>query len=417
MLVTEQVKYYNKGLMKFQQNSSFNENQLKRVALRFIILLGIVSLFGDVTYEGARSITGPYLATLGANAAIVGLVAGLGEFIGYALRLASGYLADRTERYWLITIVGYGLILSIPLLALAGYWQIAAIFIITERVGKAIRTPARDTILSHATKQVGRGWGFGIHEALDQVGAIIGPLVFSAVFLLKGGYREGFTILWIPALLTLAILMIARSKVPSPKKLESSKETTGQNIKREGRLPKVFWLYALFTFLSVAGFASFQLISYHFKVQSIISDVQIPFFYALAMGVDALVALIIGKTYDKIGLVSLVTIPLLTIFIPFFAFSHYYYFAVISVILWGAVMGVHETIMRAAIADLIPIEHRGTAYGIFNTAYGASWFFGSVLMGLLYDFSISYLILFVVVMEIISLPVFFLVKRAILSAE
>lgn len=403
--------------MKFQQNSSSNENQLKKTALKFIILLGIVSLFGDVTYEGARSVTGPYLATLGASAAIVGLVAGLGEFIGYALRLASGYLADRTERYWLMTIVGYGFIFSIPLLALAGYWQIAAILIIMERTGKAIRTPARDAMLSHATKQVGRGWGFGIHEALDQVGAIIGPLLFSVVFLLKGGYHEGFTILWIPALLTLATLMIARSKVPSPRKLEVSKETGEQNIKRKERLPRVFWLYALFTFLSVAGFANFQLISYHFKVQSVILDAQIPVFYAIAMGVDALVALIIGKTYDKIGLISLVTIPLLTVFIPFFAFSHNCYFAVISVVLWGAVMGIHETIMRAAIADLTPIEHRGFAYGIFNTAYGASWFFGSTLIGLLYDFSISYLILFVVVMEIISVPVFFLVKRAISSAE
>jgi len=403
--------------MEFQQNSSYNENQLKKTALKFIILLGIVSLFGDITYEGARSVTGPYLAVLGASAAIVGLVAGLGEFIGYALRLASGYLADRTERYWLMTIVGYGLILSIPLLALAGYWQIAAILIITERTGKAIRTPARDAILSHATKQVGRGWGFGIHEALDQTGAIIGPLILSAVFLLKGGYRKGFTILWIPAFLTLATLMIAKSKVPSPKELEISKETTNQNIKRKGKLPRVFWFYVLFTFLSVAGFANFQLISYHFKVQSVIVDAQIPIFYAIAMGVDALVALIIGKTYDKIGLISLITIPLLTVFIPFFAFSYNYHFAVISVGLWGAAMGIHETIMRAAIADITPIEHRGFAYGIFNTAYGTSWFFGSALMGLLYDFSISYLILFVVVMEIISVPVFFLVKKAISSAE
>lgn len=400
--------------MKSQQNPSYNADNQKRIAFQFIILLGIVSLFGDITYEGARSITGPYLAVLGASAGIVGLVAGLGEFIGYALRLGSGYLADRTKGYWPITFIGYGLLLSIPLLAFAGYWQLAALLIILERMGKAIRTPARDAILSHATKQVGRGWGFGIHEALDQVGAIIGPLIFSTVFLLKGGYREGFTILWIPALLTLAILMVARIKVPSPEKLETSGRTTGQNIKGKGKLPRIFWFYTLFTFLSVAGFANFQLISYHFKVQSVVSDVQIPIFYAIAMGVDALVALIIGKTYDKIGLISLITIPLLTLPIPFFAFSHSYNFAVISVILWGAVMGIHETIMRAAIADLTPIERRGFAYGMFNTAYGASWFFGSVVMGVLYDFSISYLILFVVVMEVISVPVFFLVKRMIL---
>ncbi|AZR74243.1 MFS transporter [Anoxybacter fermentans] len=402
--------------MKFQQNLDCKGEDQKKKALQFIFLLGIVSLFGDITYEGARSIAGPYLAVLGASASIVGLVAGLGEFIGYALRLISGYLADRTGKYWVMTIIGYGLIFSIPLLAFAGYWQLAAVLIILERMGKAIRTPARDAILSHATKQVGRGWGFGIHEALDQVGAIIGPLIFSTVFLLKGGYREGFTILWIPALLTLAILIIARIKVPAPEKLETSGIITRQNLKGKGKLPTVFWFYVLFTSLSVMGFASFQLISFHLKVQSVFSDIQIPIFYAIAMGVDALVALIIGKTYDKIGLRILIMIPLLTLPIPFIAFSRSYILAVMSVILWGAVMGIHETIMRASIADLTPIEHRGFAYGIFNTAYGASWFIGSVLMGLLYDFSVKYLILFVVIIEVISVLVFFMVKKMVLLA-
>jgi MFS family permease len=376
----------------------------------FIILLGIVSLFGDITYEGARSVTGPYLATLGASASVVGLVAGIGEFVGYALRLASGYLVDRTKAYWLLTFIGYGLLLSIPLLAFAGYWQLAAVLIILERMGKAIRTPARDTMLSYATKEVGRGWGFAVHEALDQVGAIIGPIVFSLVFLSHGGYHEGFALLWIPALLTMAVLTLARKKVPSPQKLEARGETNEENDK--GKLPKVFWLYTVFTLLSVAGFANFQLISYHLKVQAIVPDAQIPIIYAIAMGVDALAALLVGKTYDKIGLISLLAIPLLTLPIPFLAFSHSYSLVLISIILWGAVMGIQETIMRAAIADLTPIKRRGFAYGIFNTAYGAGWFLGGALMGLLYELSINYLIMFAVVMELISIPLFFLVRRA-----
>jgi len=378
--------------------------------VHFIILLGIVSLFGDVTYEGARSVTGPYLATLGASASIVGLVAGIGEFSGYALRLASGYLADRTKAYWLLTFIGYGLLLSVPLLAFAGYWQLAAVLIILERVGKAIRSPARDTMLSYATKEVGRGWGFGIHEALDQVGATIGPIFFFLVFLFHGGYREGFTLLWIPALLTLAVLALARKKVPSPQKLEAPEETNRQNI--QGKLPRVFWLYTVFTLFSVAGFANFQLISYHLKVQAIVPDARIPLIYAIAMGVDALAALLAGKTYDKIGLISLLAVPLLTLPIPFLAFSYSYSLVLISIILWGVVMGIQETIMRAAIADLTPMERRGFAYGIFNTAYGASWFLGAALMGLLYELSINHLILFAVVMELISIPLLFLVKRA-----
>ncbi len=391
------------------ENKSLNGNHQKKLAFQFIILLGIVSLFGDITYEGARSVTGQYLALLGASAVVVGFVAGVGEFIGYALRLVAGYVADRTRAYWPLTLVGYGLLIAVPLLAFAGYWQVAALLIITERMGKAIRAPARDAILSHVTKQVGRGLGFGIHEFIDQIGAIIGPLIFTAVFFVKGGYREGFTILWLPALLTIAVLLVARMKVPVPEKLEAA--TTAPKSHDSKKLSQVFWFYTLFILLSVAGFTNFQLIAYHFKVQSVVAESQIPLFYAIAMAVDALVALIIGRAYDKIGLKTLITIPILTLPIPFFALSHSYALAVISVVLWGMVMGVHETIMRAAIADLTPIERRGFAYGIFNTAYGGAWFIGGTLMGALYDFSISYLIIFVVAMEIISLPVFLVMRR------
>jgi MFS family permease len=389
---------------------SGNKNN-RRLALQFIILLGLVSLFGDITYEGARSVTGPFLSTLGAGAAVVGLVAGLGEFFGYALRLISGYMADRTGRYWVFVFIGYSLLLSIPLLALSGYWEVAAVLIVLERLGKAIRTPARDTILSYSTKEVGRGWGFGVHEALDQVGAVIGPLIFSTVFLLHGGYRTGFKILWLPALLTLVILAMARRKLPSPEWIERPHKTSPPGA--GGKLPKSFWLYTLFAFLSVAGFANFQVISYHFKVRSVVPEAQIPLFYAMAMGVDGLVALVIGKTYDKIKLLSLITLPLLSVPIPFLGFSGSYGLAVAAVVFWGAVMGIHETIMRAAIADLTPMERRGLAYGIFNTAYGASWFLGSLLIGILYEISIGYIILFAVGMQVVAVPALFLLGRSL----
>lgn len=379
----------------------------RREAFRLIILLGVVSLFGDITYEGARGVTGPYLRLLGASAVAIGLVAGLSEFVGYALRLISGYLADRTEEYWALTILGYGLILSIPILAFVGNWQLATMFIIMERMGKAIRSPARDTILSYATESVGRGLGFGIHEALDQVGAIIGPLIFSAAFLLGGGYRDGFRILWIPAFLTLVSLLVAKRKAPMPTRFEIQGKTD------EDRLSRTFWLYSFFILLSVAGFPSFLLISYHFKAQAIVSDIQIPIFYAIAMGVDALVAPIIGKIYDRVGLRSLIAIPLFTVFIPIFSFSHSYIYALVGILVWGVVVGIHETIMRAAIADLTPIRRRGIAYGIFNSTYGIACLLGAPIMGLLYDFSIPYLIGFVALLESISIPVYFFVKRSV----
>jgi len=346
---------------------------------------------------------------LGANAAVVSLVAGAGEFVGYAVRLASGYVADHTKAYWLLIFIGYGLLLCVPLLAFAGHWQLAVVFVILERVGKAIRSPARDTMLSYATKAVGRGWGFAVHEALDQVGAIIGPIFFSFVLILNGDYREGFVLLWIPALLVLALLALARKKFPSPQNLEAPEETNTRSS--TNKLRKVFWLYIAFTLFSVAGFANFQLISYHLKVHNIVPDAQIPTMYVIAMGVDALTALIVGKTYDRIGLISLLTVPLLIVPIPFLAFSHSYSLVVVGMVLWGAVMGIQETIMRAAIADLTPIERRGFAYGIFNTVYGAGWLLGGTVMGLFYELSLSYLVLFVIIVELLSVPLFFLVKR------
>ncbi|MDK2897674.1 MAG: hypothetical protein PWP04_1794 [Candidatus Atribacteria bacterium] len=382
----------------------------KTVALQFIILMGVVSLFGDIVYEGARGVTGPYLALLGASASVVGLVGGLGEFIGYALRLLSGFIADRTKAYWVLTFIGYALLFAVPLLAFANLWWVAAIFIILERMGKAIRSPARDAILSHATKEVGRGFGFGIHEALDQVGAIVGPLIFSLIFILGGDYHLGFSILWLPALLTLLVLTIARARVPSPQKFEAPEVS---EEKSDGKIfSRVFLLYSLFTFLSVAGFANFQLVSYHLKIESIASDVQIPAFFAIAMGIDAIVALIVGKAYDRIGLRTLMIVPLLSLSIPFLAFSNSLSPVVIGVILWGAVMGIHETIMRAAVADLTPINRRGSAYGIFNTIYGSSWLLGGVIMGILYDLSPVYLRTFAVILELLSIPAFFALEKA-----
>jgi MFS family permease len=375
----------------------------------FIILLGIVSLFGDVTYEGARAVTGPFLLALGASSSVVGLVAGIGEFAGYSLRLASGYIADRTGAYWLLTFVGYGLILAIPLLVFAGHWQLAVVLIILERVGKAIRNPARDTMLSYATKKVGRGWGFAVHEALDQIGAVIGPVAFALVLFSHDTYQEGFKFLFIPALLTLAVLALARKRFPSPVRLEIPEEPSGQVT--QTRLPRVFWLYTVFALISVAGFANFQLISYHLAAQAIVPDFQIPIIYAVAMAVDAVAALIVGRTYDRIGLTSLLIIPLLTMPIAFFAFSTSYSSVLIGMALWGVVLGVQETIMRAAVADLAPIERRGFAYGVFNTMYGAGWGLGGVVMGLLYSHSITYLIMFSVAMELVSIPIFVMIRR------
>lgn len=384
----------------------------KTGALRFIVLMGVVSLFGDIVYEGARGVIGPYLALLGASASVVGLVGGLGEFIGYALRLFSGFMADRTKAYWLFTFIGYGLLVSIPLLSFAQSWQIAVLLILLERAGKAFRSPARDTILSYATKEVGRGFGFGLHEALDQIGAIVGPLIFSAILFAGGNYRSGFSVLWIPAMMVPIVLCIARNRLPHPEKLEIAHESGSKN---NTLFSKTFVLYSLFTFFAVAGFANFPLIAYHLKMKTIVGDAQIPALFALAMGVDALTALIIGKTYDRMGLKILIIVPLLSFFIPLLAFSDMLVGVIIGTILWGIVLGIHETIMRAAVADLTDINRRGSAYGIFNTLYGLSWLLGGTLMGMLYEQSVYTLMLLAALFEVVSIPLFLMLAKSLKS--
>jgi MFS family permease len=382
-----------------------NSGLARGVALRFVVLLGIVSLFADMTYEGARSITGPYLGSLGASGFAVGLVAGFGELFGYALRLASGYLADRTARYWALTGLGYALnLLVVPLLALTGRWEVAAGLMVAERVGKAIRTPARDAMLSHATTVVGHGWGFGLHEALDQVGAVLGPLLVAAVLAAGQGYRTGFAILLVPALMALSVLAFASRAYPRPADLEA----IGGEWPHAGRtVPRVFWVYLAAAAAIAAGYADFPLIAYHFGMKKVVSPDWIPVLYAIAMGVDALAALVFGRLFDRFGIPLLIVATLLAMPFAPLVFQGNLIAAVAGMALWGAGMGAQESILRAAIATMIPPERRGTAYGLFNAGYGLAWFLGSALLGYLYDVSLGGLVAFSVMAQVAAVSLLF----------
>jgi len=389
------------------------EGEKRARALEIILLLGLVSLCGDVMYEGAWAVSGPFLLLLGGSATVVGLVSGLGELLGYGLRLASGYLADQTRRYWLFLAAGYGMLIAVPLLAFAGSWEIAAMLYLVERMGKGIRSPSKDAILSHASSRVGRGWGFALHEALDQVGAIVGPLVFTAVFVagFSGleGYRAGFLVLGVPMLFLAASLLAARMRAPDPVQMELG--SGGKDAVPSNGIPPVFVPYALFTALTMAGFVAFPLVAYHLRAASLLPEAVIPLLYALAMGMDAVGALLIGRAYDRSGLAVLVVIPVLNLPVAFLAFQATEFpaaalpAAALAASIWGVSLGAQETILRAAVADMVPVSRRGTAYGIFNTVYGGAWFLGSVAFGLLYDRDmIPLLIIISAALQILSVP-------------
>jgi len=380
---------------------------IKSRALKFVVLIGVVSFFADFTYEGARSITGPYLAILGASATLVGFIAGFGELLGYGLRLVSGRLSERTGEFWPITLFGYVVQMSaVPLLALAPNWRIAGLLIVVERIGKAIRNPPRDVMLSHAAKQIGYGWGFGLHEALDQFGALFGPLVVAAVLAARGNYKTAFAILLVPAIVTLLLLVFARFSYPKPEDLEVSVS----NVEASG-LPPVFWIYLIGAGLVAAGFADFSLMAYHFEKASVIPNIWVPVFYSVAMGVSGIGSLLFGHLFDRVGIWILVPLTLIAAASAPLVFLGGFWLALIGSALWGLGMGVHESIIPAAVATMVPQQRRPSAYGIFTAGYGVCWFIGSVIIGRLYDVSVFGLIVFSVLAQMVAIPIFVNVNK------
>lgn len=374
---------------------------MEKRLLTVFILLGLVSLFADMTYEGARGVSGAYLEVLGGTAVIAGAVT-VGEFLGYVIRFVSGYMADKLRRssvLWGLTIMGYVInLVAVPMLALSGRWEVALTLLYAERVGKGLRAPVRDVILSEVMEGIGRGKGFGLHEVMDQVGAFAGPLLVMWVLSSsRSDYSLAFTSLAVPATLSLACLLAAFRKYPVVRTVTVEKARVGR------RLGRRFNLFSASLALMTAGYIAWSLISYHAKESGLLSDPEISLLYAIAMGVDALVALPVGMLYDRMGLKSLILTPLLTLTIPLLLIANSRIAAYAMAAIWGIVMAIYETNMRAAIPDLVDPSRRALAYGTYGLIYGSAWMFGGFAAGFIYSVSPVYLIPYSVAMEAASL--------------
>ncbi len=380
-----------------------NKPGLAKSALRFVLIIGVVNLFADMTYEGGRSITGPFLGTLGASATLVGIVAGLGELFGYGLRSVSGYLADRTRSYWPIAFAGYAInMMAVPALALAGNWPIAAGLIVAERTGRAIRKPAMDAMLSHAGKSIGVGWVFGLNTALDQTGATMGPLIAAGILYIRHQYHAAFAVFLLPALATLVTLTFARLLYPRPHELEEAPRPSPADT----HFSRSYWFYVAGGGLLAAGFADFSLIGFHFQKTHLVSQEMIPVFYAAAMATGAVTAPLLGRAFDKVGLnVALGAFFVAALFAPL-VFLGNESVALAGVILWGLGMGAEDFLIKALLVDVIPAAKRSTAFGLFDTGFGIAWFAGSAVMGFLYDRSIITLVIFSVALQLLAIPLF-----------
>jgi MFS family permease len=384
--------------------------QERAAAIRFILCLGVVSLCADMTYEGAYSIVGPFLKDLGATAAQVGLISGFGEMIAASLRFFSGRLADRTRSYWTITTFGYALnLLVVPALAFAGNWRMAALLIVAERTGKALRGPARDVLLSESTAMVGHGFGFGVHTAMDQTGAVLGPVMMAMAVSKANHFGPAFLRLAFPAAGALLALILARATQPRP--------ATGTPKKPpQQTLPKVFWWYVAAAGVLAFGFIDFPLLSYHFQDAALMKSPLIPLLYAGAMGVNGFTALVLGRLFDRYGLpvlsagilVSLLTLPL--------GFLGGFGAAIASVACWAIGLGAQDACLRSGIAQVVSMNKRGSAFGSFNAVFGVMWFLGSVSMGLLYDHSIPTLVILGVSAQLVAAGMFFRLREPLAAA-
>ncbi len=376
-------------------------------AMRFILCLGVVSLFADMTYEGAHSIIGPWLKDLGATGFQVAMIAGIGEMLAASLRFFSGRFADRTRAYWVITFWGYAMnVVAVPALALASNWRLAAILIAAERTGKALRGPARDVLLSGATQEVGHGWGFGVHSIMDQTGAVIGPLLMVAAVARSHQFGPGFLWLAFPAAGTLVALLAARLLNPDH---VTTVKTPSVEV-----LPKLFWMYVAAAGLLACGMVDYPLLAYHFENAKIATPVEIPLLYAGAMGANGLTALLFGMLYDRIGLKTLVIGIFFSIMALLLGFFGGPAGAIASVACWATGLGAQDACLRSGIATVVSMNKRGGAFGAFNGVYGVMWFLGSLAMGLLYSRSLAGLVVFGVVAQAGAAIMFFRLRNSLM---
>ncbi len=378
----------------------------RSAAIRFIVSLGVVSLFADMTYEGARSIIGPFLADFGATAAQVGFIAGLGEMCAASLRFFSGRLVDRTRAYWTLTFLGYGVnLIVVPALAFVGSWQAAALLVVAERTGKSIRKPARDVLLSAATAEVGHGWGFGLHAAMDQAGAVLGPLVVMLAVAKEHRFAPAFLMLAIPAAAALTALVVARGNTP--------KAVTAPGREPASHPPRVFWTYVAGAALIGLGFADFSLLAYHVQKHHLLAPAMIPLLYAGAMAVNGVTALLFGRLFDRIGLlamslglvVSAAALPL--------GFSGSTALVITGALCWATGMGVQDSVLRAGVAKITTLSKRGGAFGAFDGVFGIAWFAGSVIMGELYDHARVWLVIFGIGAQLAAAVIFLSLRKAV----
>lgn len=396
-----------------------------------IIGFGLVSLSADMVYEGMRAMAGPFLGTLGASALTVGLVTGAGEGIALVLRLVTGPWADRSHRHWRLTVLGYTMTaVCVPLLAVTPFLggvglAVAAGLILLERTGKAVRSPAKSALLARMAEPTGRGRGFAVHKALDQVGAFSGPLLLAGIAALTGVLWPGFALLAVPGAMSLVLLAVLRRRVPELADRdpdEQDEPATGSTKPRfaalaVGRdLPTAFHLFSLAAAFSTAGLMTFGVMAYRFVEDGLFSLAAVPLVYALGMAVAALAALATGDAFDRWGPRTLVAVPPLVALVPLLVFSDGLTVVLLGIVIWGVANGIQDSSVKAYVADLVPPGRRATAYGVFAAVQGIGAIAGGALAGALITDHTAVLVSAVALLQAASLALLWHTTRPSVAA-
>lgn len=378
-----------------------------------VLLLGTISLFIDMTGDGYYSVVGPYLGTLGASAAIIAVIVGIGGLVAYTPRLASGWYCDHTGHYWNIMTVGLIInFIAVPILAIAGHWELAFAVIIFDRMGRALRSPARDAMISHAAKGMGgAGRAFGLHEAMSDIGSMVGPIIVAIMLQANYGYSSAISVLLIPAFLAVVIVFLTMRWYPNPMELEGPCPPGMPEKQPKTKLPRLFWVYMLGVGLVAAAFIDFPLISFHISSQDHLQTFWIPVLFAIAMGLDAISAIVFGHFFDRIGMTAVAMVFAIAAFFVPLVFGTDTLFMVIGIALWGVGQGAIGSILRAAVSQLVPQNRRGLGYGIYSSMFGILWFLGSAATGVLYVISIPLMIVASVSVQFVAVFIFIYIQR------
>ncbi|MDQ1280171.1 MAG: transporter [Thermoproteota archaeon] len=368
------------------------QKELRKKAYLAIMFMGIVSMLGDIVYESGRGIAPDYLYFLGASAFLVGLTSGIGELVGYGVRLLSGPLADRSHMYWLFIFLGYGLIIAIPMMGLTNSIWLVAVFIIAERLGKALRSPSRDAVLSVVSKGLGSGKAFGLHEFIDQIGAVVGPAFLGLMMIWTvNNFNISLQSLFPFYLLMMVVLYLTYRRIKG-----TVEEIRWQSTATNEKLSRGFWMYSGAVLMNTVGLIPIALILYN-GAKILESGGQlwlVPFLYVIVQLVDAPMALVSGYFYDKIG-IRFLALPFVLSILPIvFSTLVGLLGVILACIAYGIVLGMQESIYRATVSDIVPLGRRGSAYGFFNVLLGVGTFISGVVFGFMLDISVSPILMF-----------------------